>query len=269
MEANGWMNVYCLVVLAVLGLCMGSFLNCLASRLVTGESILHGRSHCMSCGHALSARDLVPVVSWLASGGKCRYCGEHVSARYPATEVICAIAYVTIYMRYGLSLETVELLAFVSVLLVLSLTDLETYVIPNGTIVAALVIRFAYLAIRFFQGGMADPTPFIDALVGGLALAVPVLLLALVMDRVLGRDSLGGGDVKLFFVAGTYFGWAQGLFLIVVSCVIGLFFALLGQRKRGDENAGMIPFGPSIAVACWVTALVGGPVVGWYTGMFL
>lgn len=269
MEASGWLHVYCLVVLAIFGLCMGSFLNCLASRLVSGESILKGRSHCMSCGHSLSARDLVPVVSWLASGGRCRYCKERVSARYPATEVLCAVVYVSIYLRYGLSIEALELIAFMSVLLVLSLTDLDTYVIPNGTIVAALLIRLAYLVFRFVSGGCHDIGPFIDSLVGGLGLAVPVLALALLMDNVLGRDSFGGGDVKLLFVAGAYFGWAQGIFLVVTACVLGLVFALLGQRKRDDENAGMIPFGPAIAAACWVTALVGDFVVRWYTGLFM
>ena len=223
----------------------------------------------MSCGHPLSVRDLMPVFSWLASGGRCRYCKEHVSARYPATEVLCAVVYVSIYLRYGLSVETLELLAFMSVLLVLSLTDLDTYVIPNGTIVAALLIRLAYLVFRFVSGGCSDLTPFTDALVGGLALAVPVLALALVMDKVLGRDSFGGGDVKLLFVAGTYFGWAQGIFLVVTACVLGLLFALLGQRKRSEENAGMIPFGPAIAAACWVTALVGDIVVKWYMGLFM
>ena len=269
MGASGWLHVYCLVVLSVLGLCMGSFLNCLASRLVSGESILKGRSHCMSCGHPLSVRDLIPVFSWLASGGRCRYCNEHVSARYPVTEALCAVVYVSIYLRYGLSPELLELTAFMSVLLVLSLTDLDTYVIPNGTIVAALLIRLAYLAFRFVSGGCNDLSLFTDALVGGLALAVPVLALALVMDRVLGRDSFGGGDVKLLFVAGTYFGWAQGIFLVVTACVLGLLFALLGQRKRGEENAGMIPFGPAIAAACWVTALVGDIVVKWYMGLFM
>ena len=269
MEASGWLHVYCLVVVSVLGLCMGSFLNCLASRLVTGESILHGRSHCMSCGHPLGALDLVPVFSWLASGGKCRYCKERVSARYPATEMVCAVVYASIYLRYGLTVEALELIAFMSVLLVLTLTDLDTYVIPNGTIVVALVIRLAYLVFRFVSGGCSDLTPFTDALIGGLALSVPVLLLALVMDRVLGRDSFGGGDVKLLFVAGTYFGWMQGIFLVVTACVLGLVFAVLGRGKHEGEDAGMIPFGPSIAAACWITALVGDAVVKWYTGLFM
>ncbi len=277
---------YVVFVAAVLGLCMGSFLNCFAWRMTHGESVLHGRSHCTTCGHVLGPLDLIPVFSWLASRGRCRYCGERVSWRYPATELLCAAMYVSIVVRYGLSLETIELIAFASVLLVLSLTDLDDYIIPNGTIVAALCIRLAYL-VALGLTGQGDMLILLrDALVGGLGVAVPVLLLSLVMDHVLGRESLGGGDVKLLFVAGTYFGVLQCLFLLIVACVLGIVFSLLGgsaapsedeeaeETKEAEEdesqaNTGhLIPFGPSIAAACWITMLVGSQVISWYLGLF-
>lgn len=263
---------YCIFVVALLGLCMGSFLNCLAWRMTHGESVLHGRSHCTSCGHELSARDLVPGLSWALSRGRCRYCGERVSARYPATELFCAVVYVSLLLRYGLTLEMVELTAFASVLLVLSLTDLDEYIIPNKTIIASIVIRLAYIAV----GGalsLFDPVALlIQSLVGGFAVVIPVLLLSIVMDRVLGRDSLGGGDVKLLFVAGLYFGWQQCLFLIIVACVLGIVFGVLGLNAGTTDSGGhaksrLIPFGPSIALACWITMLVGPTVLDWYLGL--
>ena len=259
-------------VLAVLGLCMGSFLNCLAWRMTHGESVLRGRSHCTTCGHVLAARDLVPVLSWAVSRGRCRYCGAHVSARYPATELLCGVVYVSVYVRYGLSLQTVELIAFASVLLVLSLTDLDDYIIPNATIVAAIAIRVAYLAALFVWGDL-DLLPALGrSLANGLAVALPVLVLALVMDRVLGRESLGGGDVKLLFVAGMYFGWQQCLFLVIVACATGIVVGMAGMRQQPPDPAGqdeprLIPFGPSLALACWITMLVGQEVLGWYLGL--
>lgn len=255
---------YVLFVVTLLGLCMGSFLNCLAWRMTHGESVLRGRSHCTSCGHELAARDLVPVLSWVATKGTCRYCGAHVSMRYPATELLCGVAYATIFVRYGLSVQTIELIAFVSVLLVLSLTDLDEYVIPNATIVTAIVIRLAYVAYVGLSGQAEVLVALRDTLVGGFAVAVPVLVLALVMDHVLGRESFGGGDVKLLFVAGMYFGWQQCLFLVILACVVGIAFGMVGQRDKGEGEAKLIPFGPSIALACWVTMLVGQQVVGWY-----
>ncbi|MBR3159479.1 MAG: prepilin peptidase [Atopobiaceae bacterium] len=263
-------SVYCTCVIALLGLCMGSFLNCLAWRMTHGESVLHGRSHCTSCGHVLGVRDLVPVFSWLSTRGRCRYCGEHVSWRYPATELLCCVIYVSILLRYGLSIEAVELIAFASVLLVLSLTDLDTYIIPNATIITAIGIRCAYIVASAFVG--QDPFVLLrDSFVSGLVVGGAVLLLSLVMDRVLGRDSLGGGDVKLLFVAGLYFGWQQCLFLIIVACVMGIVMGMLGQRGRGSsegEESRLIPFGPAIALACWVCMLCGEQVVGWYVGLF-
>ncbi len=269
-------TAYFAVVVGLLGLCMGSFLNCLAWRLTHGESVMHGRSHCTTCGHVLGPRDLVPVLSWALSHGRCRYCGSKVSARYPATELLCAIIYVSIFCRYGLTPETVELIAFASVLLVLSLTDLDDYIIPNPTIVVAILIRLVYIAAGG-AFGLFDPVAvLVQSLIGGFGIAVPVLVLSLVMDHVLGRDSLGGGDVKLLFVAGLYFGWQQCLLLLIIACVLGIVFGMLGTRVSTDlpdsepaEDAEphLIPFGPSIAAACWIIMLIGPQVLDWYRGL--
>jgi leader peptidase (prepilin peptidase)/N-methyltransferase len=155
---------------------------------------------------------------------------------------------------------------------VLSLTDLDEYVIPNVTIIVAIAIRLAYILAEGFFGNGDMLVMLRDAAIGGVSVAVPVLLLALVMDRVLGRESLGGGDIKLLFVAGLYFGWQQCLFLLMVACVLGLVFAAIGRRGAGssdDSNARLIPFGPSIAAACWITMLFGEQVLRWYLTLFL
>ena len=258
------MLAYCVFVVALVGLCMGSFLNCLAWRLTHGESVLSGRSHCTTCGHVLGFRDLIPVLSWVASGGKCRYCGEKVSARYPITELVCGVAFVSVFLVYGLSLESLELMGFCGVLLVLTLTDLDECVIPNATIVAAIAIRVAYIAAMAVTGQTDAGALVRESLLGGLVGGVPVLVLSIVMDRVLGRDSMGGGDIKLLFVAGLYFGWTRTLFLILVACVAGIVF---GMARASDEERAF-PFGPAIAFACWVCMLAGSTVVESYMGLF-
>lgn len=268
---------YFVFLASVLGLCMGSFLNCLAWRMTHGESVMHGRSHCTSCGHVLAARDLVPVLSWLSTRGTCRYCGKRVSARYPATELLCAVAYVSILLRYGVGVQTLELVAFASVLLVLSLTDLDDYIIPNATIVACIAIRLIYLAYLAACGEGELLALVGGSLASGLLVTIPILALVLVMDHVLGKESFGGGDVKLLFVAGIYFGWQQCVFLILVACVLGIAFGVASQRKDGDapaseasqEDKRLIPFGPSIACACWITMLFGQQLLDWYAGLFV
>lgn len=292
-----------LLLALVLGLVMGSFLNCLAWRLVNGESVLRGRSHCATCGHVLDVRDLVPVVSWMLLGGRCRFCGERVSVRYPLSELVCGVAYVTIVLRFGLTLECVEMLAFASILLVLSLTDIDALLIPNGCVIAAVVVRFAYIALAGWLGVLPEGQSMADLMlfsaVSALCVGGALVVLAIVMDRVLGRESIGGGDVKLLAVAALYFGWQQAILLLIVACVLGIVFGLVfagaGAGARGadedadddadeDENdaegadgadgakaAGLpaFPWGPSIAVACWLCMLFGQQVINWYLGLFL
>jgi len=274
-------TAYILVIAGLLGLVMGSFINCWAWRSLRGESVLHGRSHCATCNHELSARDLIPLVSWLVSHGRCRYCGQKISARYPLSELACAAAYVGIVACYGLSFETLELLAFATILLFLSLTDLDAYLIPNGCIVAAIVVRALYLVGAWALEGTNIIDMLVFSLIGGAVLGGALLLITLLGDRVFKRPSMGGGDIKLFFVAGLYFGWQQGIFLVIVACIIGIVAAVAFSRAlpeeettdNGGESAGTstlkrtIPFGPSIAAACVITMLAGPSFIAWYLSL--
>lgn len=268
-------TAYVLFLTAIIGLVMGSFLNCWAWRITHHESIMRGRSHCTNCNHVLGARDLVPLLSWLSTKGRCRYCGAKVPARYPLTEAFCAIMFVTIVLRYDISLEALEMLCFAGILLVLSLTDLDDYIIPNGCIIAAIAVRAAFIVASGLLYGTDIAAMFIQSLIGAAAVFVPLLLIVLVADKVLGRDSMGGGDLKLFAVAGFYFGWQQCLFLIIVACVIGIVLAFAAPLPKAEGDAGdtprsrrLIPFGPSIALACWITMLCGNQLIVWYLGLF-
>lgn len=272
-------TAYVLVLTAIIGLVMGSFLNCWAWRITHHESVMHGRSHCTTCNHVLGARDLVPLFSWLSTKGRCRYCGQKIPARYPLAEAFCALVFISIVMRYDVSLEALELLIFASILLVLSLTNLDDYLIPNGCIIAAIAVRAAYIVAAGLTQGIDMGALALESLIGGVAVFVPLLLVVLVADKVLGRDSMGGGDLKLFFVAGLYFGWQQCLFLIIVACVIGIVLAFAAPAPHTsadgtEDNANQprtrrtIPFGPSIALACWITMLCGSGLISWYLGLF-
>lgn len=108
LHLSPFLTIYCCVLAALLGACMGSFLNCMAWRVVHGESVLRGRSHCDACGHVLGARDLVPVVSYLVSGGKCRYCGAKLSSRHVWGEVMGAAVFVSLLLHYDISLRLLE-----------------------------------------------------------------------------------------------------------------------------------------------------------------
>ena len=249
---------YCCFVAALFGACMGSFLNCMAWRIVHGESVLRGRSHCDECGHVLAARDLVPVLSYLFSGGRCRYCGAKLSARHVWAELISAAVYVSLLLQYDISLQTLEAWLLACVLLACTFADLEGYIIPDRFVAAGVVL---FIATLFWE-----PEPLrraLDGALGGVTVAGGLLLLSLYMDKRMQRETLGGGDIKLLFLTGLFFGWKGNLLCLVLACVAGIVWGLAGKR-RGEA----IPWGPSIAIGAWITALAGQPFINWYLGLF-
>lgn len=245
---------------ALLGLIMGSFLNCLAWRLVRGESVLTGRSHCDACGHVLGPGDLVPVVSWLLLRGRCRYCGGPVSPRCPISELLCGALYGTLAWRHGVSGEAVRLLLLFSLLLAASLVDWEAGWVPDRLLIAGAVGWGLLLPLE------AEPFQALSrGLIGAAALFLPLLAIVLAADRLLGRESMGGGDLKLFALLGLYFGWKEGLLLVILSCLTGILCAFaMGKARPGKP----FPFVPAMTAAAWLTAMWGEPVIEWYTALF-
>ena len=252
---------YFIVVAAALGAIGGSFLNCAAWRIVRGECFIRGRSHCANCGHVLGAAELVPVLSWVLQRGRCKWCGERISARYPLTELCFSLITVLCLLRFDLTPLCLRNFLFLGCLFLLTLTDLEAMIIPDGCHVAAVLIWL--LALPFVFTGWGDVARSVAA---GLVFGGGLLGVSLVMDRLMGRDTLGGGDIKLFAVVGLYLGFVGTLFALVIACVVGLLlqFAL----KRGREDAAF-PFGPSIALAAGLMLLYGGPLVDWYRGLLI
>lgn len=258
LRLSPFITVYCCAVAALLGACTGSFLACLAWRTVHGESVLRGHSHCDVCGHVLGVRDLVPVFSYLLSGGKCRYCGAKLSARHVWGELISAAVFVSLLLQNDISLQTLEGWLLACVLLACAFADLEGYIIPDRFIAAGVVLFAVTLLI--------EPEPLrclTDGLIGGVTVAGGLLLLSLYMDKRMKRETLGGGDIKLLFLTGLFFGWKGNLLCLVLACVVGIVWGLAGKR-RGEA----IPWGPSIAIGAWITALAGQPFINWYLGFF-
>ena len=238
---NLYIGLYCAILAFIFGAVFGSFLNCASWRIAHGESFLHGRSHCTVCGHILSAPDLVPIFSWLFLGGKCRYCKAKISARYMLTELFFAVVSVASLLRWDLSVEYLRNMVFACCLFCLSLVDLESFEIPNGCMMAILA-----------------------HLLTGVGYGAIMLGLTLLFDKILGKETMGGGDIKLFAVTGLYLGAAASLFALLFSCILGL---LMGAVRNRNQKGAPIPFGPSIALASYVMLLYGERLVNWYLGL--
>ena len=253
-----FITVYCCILAAVLGACMGSFLNCMAWRIVHGQSVWRGRSHCDECGHVLSVRDLVPIFSYAFSRGRCRYCGARLSARHVLCEGISAAVFVSLLLKYDISLQGLEALLLACVLLAASFTDLEGYIIPDRFIMVGIVLFICSEPLASDPLGRAK-----EAALGGFAVAGGLLLVSLVIERALRREAMGGGDIKLLFVTGLFLGWRGNLLCLILACIIGIVFALIAAKRRDGARAA-IPWGPSIALGAWLTALFGQPLIDWY-----
>ena len=250
------MIAYFAVLSFILGSVFGSFINCFAWRTTHHESILKGRSHCAVCGHTLAAPDLIPIFSWLFLKGKCRYCGEKISPRYMLTELFLGTAFLLCFLVVGFSWETLRLMALSVALLGLSLVDLEIQEIPNGFIIYGIALWAVTLPL------LTEPIKALwQGLLSGFLIGGGILLISLIMDKVLKKESLGGGDVKLLFMVSLYMSPLAALFNVVLACVLGLLFVAALKREK-------IPFGPSISLASFVTILVGEKFAAWYLGLF-
>jgi len=259
-------TAYILIVTAVLGAVLGSFAACMAGRVAAGEDFIRGRSHCDSCGHLLGPGDLIPVVSWLFLKGRCRYCGAKISVRCPLTELCCAAAFVGVVLRFDVTSAAARDLILTVLLLAVGLVDYDTGWIPDRL---CLAIFTDWLVFAPFVNGGALWATVGSGLLGGAVAAVPLLVLSLIMDRVLKKESMGGGDLKLFFVCGLFFRWQEVLYFLILSCVLGIVFALTTGKTTGDpENPKAFPFGPAIALGAYLSLLSAQWAVTAYLGLF-
>lgn len=159
------------------------------------------------------------------------------------------LACIGIVVTHGLALETLELVAFAALLVVLSVIDLETRRIPNVGVVAAAVIRVIYLLLLWLLGDPSARSSTLSSLVGAVVLGVALIIFTLVADKLSGTSNLGGGDIKLFAVVGLYFGVSTGWVVLLIACIVGAVWGVVVSiRSSGADRS--FPFGPAIAIAC-------------------
>lgn len=252
-------TVLLIVIAAVYGLLIGSFVNAWAYRLANGERITHGRSHCPACGHTIRARDNVPVVSWLLLRGRCRDCGAAISPRYPAGELVTAGLFVAVALKDGLSWMLVPDLLFVSALVLVSEVDLEKRIIPDVVILPVAVIGIP-LMILF------GPDPWWQWLAGGLGAAGFLFVVGEVYYLVRHVEGMGFGDVKLALCMGIYLGPAviPALFIgFLAGAIIGVI--VIARRKADATTA--LPFGPFLAAGAVIALFAGSPLIDAYLSL--
>jgi leader peptidase (prepilin peptidase)/N-methyltransferase len=246
-----------IVVLAVLGGAVGSFLNVVAYRLPRRESLVAPRSRCPGCGIRIPAYDNVPVVSWLVLGGHCRACGGSISPRYPIVEALTASLFAAVALQTEMSAELWPGIAFMTTLVTVAAIDAEHRIIPNRVLVPAAVAALGLWAL-------ADPGRLPENLIAAAAAGGFLLVAALAYPA-----GMGMGDVKLAAVMGLYLGSAVAPALFVgfaAGSLVGIGIVL---ARGGSARKQAIPFGPFLALGGIVGQLFGAGLVDWYLGTFL
>jgi leader peptidase (prepilin peptidase)/N-methyltransferase len=240
------------------GAIIGSFVTVLAHRIPRGEPWMAGRSRCPSCDASIAARDNVPILSWLMLRGRCRSCGEPISARYPLTEVGLGVLYAVTYLVLGDD-DAGELalgLVFCTVLMAITLTDLDLRLIPNKLVLAGAIAAVAIAAI-------SDPDSLDTRAIAAAAAGGALLLIALAYPR-----GMGMGDVKLVAMMGLYLGRAVAPALLIgfgAGAVVGI--ALIA-RHGSQARKQAVPFGPFLALGGVIALWVGEDLVDWYLDTF-
>ncbi|HSX32929.1 MAG TPA: prepilin peptidase [Candidatus Saccharimonadales bacterium] len=258
------------LVLIVLGLCFGSFVNALTWRLHERRNWVSERSECPHCHHRLAAKDLVPVFSWLSLGGKCRYCKKPIPDT-PLAELLVPVLFVLSYLYWPLPLHGdglfrfVVWLVFVIAFVTLALYDLKWYLLPDKIVFPLVYLTLAQLLVSLFI--FKQP---IHMLVGSLAgVAVISGLFALLFYASKGQW-IGFGDVKLGLVLGALAGGVQqAVLLLFIASVAGTLVALpmLVTGKAGRKTH--VPFGPLLLFGMVIVQLWGSGIISWYTQALL
>jgi leader peptidase (prepilin peptidase)/N-methyltransferase len=249
-----------LLTVALFGLSIGSFLNVCVYRLPLGESIVHPRSRCTSCGRTLTWFDNIPVLSWVVLGGRCRTCKQPVSWMYPAVESVTSLMFVITYLTYGVTLLGVVRVAFACALIVLFVTDLRHKVLPNVITLPGIVVGFV--------GSLFLPPGWRSSLLGLLVGGGFLLAIAEAYYRIRGQEGLGMGDVKLLAMIGAFLGWKLVLLTLVFASFTGsLAGGVLIASGRGSMKYAL-PFGTFLAVGAVLASTLGDPIADWYFGLY-
>lgn len=259
-----FITTYICILQFVLGAVFASFLGCYAYRICKGESFLRRRFRCDACGHVLSLLELIPIVSYLMYKGRCKYCNKKISPTCLGGELVLALLFVICTLCFDLTPYLFLALFFVCILYMITLTDLQERIIPHRCIIAAIFVRFLYFVLT----REGDWKSFLWLIANGLVVSVPVLLLTLLMEKILKKEALGGGDIKLLFVLGMYLGSANCLLMLLVACLLGIVGVVIAMKNSEGEGSVAIPFGPYLAIGSVVALLFGDAIASGYLSLF-
>ena len=257
---EGMSDLTLAIVFAVFGLLVGSFLNVCIYRLPRRESLMWPGSHCTRCDRSLAWFENVPVLSWMVLRGRCRTCGEGISAVYPLVEIVTASIFAGGYLVYGLTPLLAVRLLFACAMIVLFMIDLRHRILPNAITVPGIVAGLVFSAIL--------PPGWLASLIGVIVGGGLLFVIAEGYYRLRGIEGLGMGDVKMLAMIGAFLGWQLTLVTLVLASFSGSIVGVgLIAAGRGGMQAAL-PFGTFLAIGALVAAVSGDAILAWYISLY-
>jgi leader peptidase (prepilin peptidase) / N-methyltransferase len=242
------------------GLLFGSFFNVCIHRLPRRESLLRPASHCPACSRPLSWFENVPVVSWLALGGRCRGCRTAISPIYPAVELVTAGLFAMTYVSYGFQPLLLPRLLLCGALVVLFMIDFRHHILPD-------VVTLPGIAAGFGASLVLPPGPIASLLGIGLG-AGGLFALSEAYYRLRGHEGLGRGDVKMLAMIGAFLGWQLMLLTLFLASAAGSMVGMALVVSGRGRMTSRLPFGTFLAIGALASAFVGNAILVWYQSLY-
>lgn len=235
------METYYLVVFFIFGLVLGSFYNVVGYRLPNKMSLITPASHCTTCNHKLSPIELIPVLSWVFQGGKCKKCKSKISIFYPIFELLTGITFALTYKIFGISLDTFIAIVFSSMILILMVSDILYMIIPDELLIFCGIILFILKLLT--------KTSFITLIIDMIIPFIAMYLIRIIGNAIFKKESLGFGDVKLMLIFGLVLGYEIALFTIFLASFIALPISLITLKSNKSHE---IPLGPYLGISALI-----------------
>jgi len=256
------METLTILFIGLAGLVFGSFFNVVIYRLPRGLNLSRPPSACPGCGARIKPYDNVPLLSYLALGGRCRRCGMRISPLYPAVEAMTALGFILVYLDAGrtVGLDFFAGCLFTGALIVLGVIDAAHQILPDVITLPGLALALVY---AFFREDLNVRGALLGAVVGGGFLMVVYGAYRLIRKK----EGLGMGDVTMMLMVGAFLGWPRTLLVLILASFAGAAVGVFLIARRGKDFQFALPFGTFIAPAAFVALLWGQRIVDWYWGL--
>ena len=241
----------------IFGLALGSFMNVCIYRIPLKKSIVSPPSSCPNCKRRIRFYDNIPLLSYIALSGKCRYCHHPISWQYPAVEALISLLSLLLFIRYGISYQYILSLLFISSLVTISFIDFHHQIIPDSISLPGII---SGLLVSILLGHIS----WQDSLIGIIAGGGSLYLVAFIYERITGKEGMGGGDIKLLAMIGAWMGWRPLPLIVMISSMTGVLigYTFILLTRKGFRAR--IPFGPFLSLGAITYFFFGYQLTRWY-----